>query len=131
MKAILNAASRRELLDLLVEFEGQSRAGAKRLLAESREVDLLLALDKLRRAKLERNGQQTLPISHPASATTPKTPPKQPAQPSQGDSKAKKVPYTLLLPPSQLDALKALAEASDLAVSHHIRQAIKQYLIRR
>ncbi|MDF1653144.1 ribbon-helix-helix domain-containing protein, partial [Pseudomonas aeruginosa] len=41
---------------------------------------------------------------------------------------AKKVPYTLLMPPDQLEALRNLAEKDDTSVSHHIRQAVRAYL---
>jgi len=42
----------------------------------------------------------------------------------------KKVPYSLLLPPSMLDALRSLSERDGSSVSHHIRAAIKSYLSR-
>jgi len=127
MKSILSASDRRELLDLFVELEGQSRAGAKRLLSDSQEQSLQDALHRLRRVKLERNGQTALPL--PVGDA--KTPAKTPAKASGSDSKAKKVPYTFLIPPSQLEALNALSEQSDLPVSHHIRQAIRAYLTHR
>jgi len=127
MKSILSASDRRELLDLFVELEGQSRAGAKRLLADSQEQSLQDALHRLRRVKLERNGQASLSL--PAGDL--KTPAKTPAKAVSGDSKAKKVPYTFLIAPAQLEALNALSEQTDLAVSHHIRQAIRAYLTHR
>ncbi len=44
--------------------------------------------------------------------------------------KPNKVPYSLLLPPAMLDALKGLSERDGSPVSHHIRMAIKSYLSR-
>lgn len=127
MKSILSASDRRELIDLFIEFEGQSKAGAKRLLADSQEQSLQDALHRLRRAKLQRNGQAALPLSPALAKTTAKTP----AKAVSGDSKAKKVPYTFLIAPAQLEVLNALSEQTDLPVSHHIRQAIRAYLMHR
>jgi len=127
MKNILSAADRRELIDLFVELEGQSKAGAKRLLSDSREQSLQDALHRLRRVKLERNGQVSLPLA----ASVRQSPSKTPVAAVSGGSKAKKVPYTFLIAPDQLEALNALSERSDLPVSHHIRQAIRAYLTHR
>lgn len=131
MKTILSASDRRELLGLFVELEGQSRAGAKRLLADSQEQSLQDALHRLRRVKLERNGQASLSLPSGAAETPVNPPAKTPVSASGGDSKAKKVPYTFLIPPAQLEALNALSEHTDLPVSHHIRQAIRAYLTHR
>jgi len=127
MKNILSAADRRELIDLFIEFEGQSKAGAKRLLADSQEQSLQDALHRLRRAKLERNGQVSLPLPVGAASSPSKTP----AKAVSVDSKAKKVPYTFLIAPDQLEALNALSVQTDSPVSHHIRQAVRSYLTRR
>jgi len=79
-------------------------------------------LVELRRVFLEARGQRTLVLDAPASAGhgTPLTEP----------TKAKKVPYSLLLPPSMLEGLKALSERDGAPVSHHIRVAIRAYLTR-
>lgn len=42
--------------------------------------------------------------------------------------KPKKVPYTLLLTPSDLESLKAISETDGETVSSHIRAAIRSYL---
>lgn len=42
--------------------------------------------------------------------------------------KAKKVPYTVLLPPSMLEELKSRSELDGAPVSHHIRLAVRAYL---
>lgn len=117
MHSALSSSDRREVIQLLIEFEGLSRAAARRAVNEATSSSLSDTLFRLRRLKLERNGQQSmkLPLSSPVAPPKPK-------------SRAKKVPYTLLLPPEQLDALRAISDADDSSVSHHIRQAIRIYL---
>lgn len=116
MSNSISASDRREFIQLLVELEGLSKAAAKRVASEARPADLPDALARLRRAKLEANGQQSMELSSPRipAATTSKS--------------AKKIPYTFLLPPDQLEALQHRAESDDSSVSHHIRQAIRLYL---
>lgn len=123
MSSILSASDRRELIDLLVEFEGLSRAAAKRLAGDAKPYDLVQSLARLRQAKLERQGQARLPL-HPKPAPRQEAP----VARSNADPRAKKVPYSLLLPPEQLDALRVISERDDSSVSHHIRQAIRAYL---
>lgn len=113
----LSASDRRELISLLIEFEGLSRSGARRAVNEASYPSLSDSLSRLRRLKLEKHGQQLIDL--------PSTPPLSPPEPLP---KSKKVPYTLLLPPEQLEALKMRSEADDSSVSHHIRQAIRLYL---
>ena len=45
--------------------------------------------------------------------------------------KAKKVPYTVFLPPSMLEELKRCSEQDGAPVSHHLRLAIRAYLNKR
>jgi len=120
MKRSPSPSDLRELIDLLVEFEGLSRAGAKRAVNESSSESIASSLTVLRRKKLESNGQQQINLGSVAPVVAP-----------EPRSKSKKVPYTLLLPPEQLAALKAVSEADDSSVSHHIRQAIRAYLRKR
>lgn len=42
--------------------------------------------------------------------------------------KAKKVLFSLLLPPAELDALRILSDETGETVSSHVRQAIRNYL---
>lgn len=108
---VLNGDDRRELFSLLCLLEGHSKSGAKAVfegLAPEGRVALLV---HLRRKKIELEGQQKLPL---AGASPP--------------AKAKKVPYTVLLQPEQLEALKAISDRDGAPVSHHIRQAIRLYL---
>lgn len=120
MKRAASSSDRRELIDLLVQFEGLSRSGAKLAVNESTPDSIASSLTVLRRKKIEALGQQSidLGLSPPVASPEPR-------------SKSKKVPYTLLLPPEQLAALRALSEADDSSVSHHIRQAIRVYLRKR
>lgn len=49
---------------------------------------------------------------------------------SEKSAKQKKVPYTLLMAPSELERLKDLSSQDGETVSFHIRQAVRQYLNR-
>lgn len=112
----------RELMALLVEFDGCSKASAKANVSSLTNDSLSLMLNVYRRKKLERDGQ--MGFSYPDPPELPETPPEAP-------QRAKKTPYTLLLPPEQLAALRALSEDDGASVSHHIRQAIRLYLRKR
>jgi len=116
----MNADSK-ELLHLLQVIRRHSKKDAlaiMRGLAPEGQRSLLI---ELRRISLESQGQRALPL---ASAQPPVTP----VQKAPG--KAKKVPYSLLLPPAMLEDLRLLSERDGAPVSHHIRLAIKAYLAR-
>lgn len=117
----MNSRDRRELVELLRKHEGLSKQAALRAVSESAPDSLEAALAKLRIVELESSGQLPLPVPAPSVAAAEAVSP--PARP-------KKVPYTLLLPPAMLEALKALSDVDGAPVSHHIRQAIKGYLKR-
>lgn len=117
----LNADDRRELLQLLQEQHG-SKSAAQAVfhgLAPEGQISLLV---QLRRQRLEAAGQRPLPLVKPTSA------------PSAGGAvavkkpKSAKIPYSLLLPQDDLDALRALADEQDVTVSHLIRRAIAHAL---
>lgn len=112
----------RELLQLLVEVDGHSKQAAKQVLNGLAPEGRLAELHQLRRIKRERLGQASLPLvtGEEGGAAS--------VSASKGPTRAKKVPYTLLLPPEQLEGLRSLAERDDTSVSHHIRQAIRGYL---
>ena len=110
----------KELLDLLQKVRRHSKRDAMAImrgLAPEGQRSLLL---ELRRIYLEARGQRTLPLfpSVPSEAS----------KPSRATHKAKMVPYSLLLPPVMLEALKGMSELDGASVSHHIRVAIKAYL---
>lgn len=110
----------KELLHLLQTVRRHSKKDAMALmrgLAPEGQRSLLI---ELRRVLLESRGQKTLPLA-PAQPSIPLS-----AQQTPG--KAKKVPYSLLLPPAMLESLKELSERDGAPVSHHIRLAIKAYL---
>lgn len=73
-------------------------------------------------AKLRADGQQALPLDPPRKGV--RKAPESPATPR----KEVKKPYTLLLPPSMLEALTERSNADGASVSHHIRAAIAAYL---
>lgn len=115
----MNQASK-ELLKLLMEVRRHNKKDAlaiMRGLAPEGQNSLLI---ELRRHALEGNGQRVLPIGPAASP-----------RPIFDEPRAKKVPYTVLLPPAMIESLKELSEIDGEPVSHHIRAAIKAYLGRR
>ncbi|UJB96719.1 ribbon-helix-helix protein, CopG family [Pseudomonas aeruginosa] len=113
----ITADQTRELLQLLVEVDGQSKAAAKQVFNGITPDGRLALLHDLRRRKL---------LAKPAPAQQLVKGEEEGEKVRAG--KAKKVPYTLLMPPDQLEALRNLAEKDDTSVSHHIRQAVRAYL---
>jgi hypothetical protein len=112
----MNSADRKELMGYLRGREGMSKAAA---LAELRTC----TPESLQRS-LEGHRRKSILEAQSAASESKKKPSGAPSS----TAKAKKVPYTLLLPPEQLEALRALSERDDSSVSHHIRQAIRTYL---
>lgn len=115
---LLQEVRRHTKKDALVVMKGLTPEGQNSLLAE------------LRMRVLEASGQSRLPLG---SRETFREAPAAPAASvaSVASVKAKKVPYTVLLPPAMLEDLKDLSEVDGDPVSHHIRTAIKAYLSRR
>lgn len=116
----LNADDRRELLQLLQEQHG-SKSAAQALfhaLAPEGQISLLA---QLRRQRLEAAGQRPLPLDKPSEASSGRSVPVR-------KPKSAKIPYSLLLPQDDLDALRALADQQDVTVSHLIRRAIAHAL---
>jgi len=74
------------------------------------------------RVSLLKRGQQALPLDQPRKGV--RKAPESPAKPH----KEVKRPYTLLMPPSMLEALTERSNADGASVSHHIRAAIAAYL---
>lgn len=74
-------------------------------------------------AKLRADGQQALPLVDQAAKGLSKAP----ERPVKAVRELKK-PYTLLLPPSMLEALAERASEDGESVSHHIRAAVSAYL---
>lgn len=111
----------KELLKLLQEVRKHSKKDALSIMRGLTPDGQHSLLVELRRAALEFAGQTQLPLGVRSV----------PAEPLPVSSRAKKVPYTVLLPPSMLDALKHLSETDGDPVSHHIRTAIKAYLSRK
>lgn len=110
----------KELLDLLQKVRRHSKKDAMAImrgLAPEGQRSLLI---ELRRVLLEARGQRTLPLAAFAPLGS--------GMPQEALVRAKKVPYSLLLPPAMLESLKALSERDGSPVSHHIRVAIKSYL---
>ena len=114
----MKADDRRELLGYIQRFDGLSKAAALSELKNCTEASLVKNLEgyRLRIAK-EKFAQQM-------AIKTPVTPLEAPLK----AERPKKVPYTLLMLPEQLEGLKALSDQDGASVSHHIRQAVRQYL---
>lgn len=119
----MNQAAK-ELLKLLQEVRGQTKKDALAIMRGLTPEGQNSLLAELRMRALEASGQSLLPLG---SRETFREAPAAPA----ASLKAKKVPYTVLLPPAMLEDLKDLSEVDGDPVSHHIRTAIKAYLSRR
>lgn len=99
-----------ELLDLLQVVRRHSKKDAlaiMRGLTPDGQVSLLDAL------RIERKGQQRLPMAMPDPTPAPRP---------------KKVAYSLLLPPEMLEAVKAAADRDGSSASQFIRTAIAKQL---
>lgn len=114
----MKAIYRDELLGYMQQFEGLSKEAALFELKNCTEASLFKSLQgyRLQIAK-EKSVQQQ---AAKASVTSLGAPLKA--------ERPKKVPYTLLMLPEQLEGLKALSDQDGASVSHHIRQAVRQYL---
>lgn len=98
----------REFVAAFKAYQGCTEADAiKALKSTSKEGQQAV----LAQIKLEARGQQRLPISDPMPAP-----------------RAKKVSYSLLLPPDMLDAVKAAADRDGSSASQFIRTAIAKQL---
>lgn len=111
-----------ELLELLQRVRKYSRGEALAIMKGLTGDGQRSMLIELRRMVLEARGQRSLPIVDER--------PSLPVMPLEAPVRPKKVPYSLLLPPTMLEALKALSDKDGSPVSHHIRLAIKAYLAR-
>lgn len=116
----MNQAAK-ELLKLLQDVRGQTKKDALAIMRGLTPEGQNSLLAELRMRVLEASGQSRLPLG--SRETFREVP--------AASVKAKKVPYTVLLPPAMLEDLKDLSEVDGDPVSHHIRTAIKAYLSRR
>lgn len=123
---------RKLCLEYLVWNYGVSMTEAKLQYAAAPRQERLklfdVATDWHRRGRLPK-GLETIhpPLQPPVTTSAPS----RVEPPSKAPSKAgrqKKVMYSILLPPTDLDALRGLSERSDETVAHHVRTAIKRYL---
>lgn len=102
---------------------GSTEAVARNVVKQlDRGMQAAVLADWKVQAKLRADGQQALPLDPPQKGV--RKAPESPAKPR----KEIKKPYTLLLPPSMLEALTERSNADGDSVSHHIRAAIAAYL---
>lgn len=111
----------KELFKLLMDVNHLSKKDALTVINGLTGEGQVALTNDLRRKKIENEGQGNLQLRAPQKSVEPV---------SMAPVKAKKVPYTVLLPPSMVDRLKAVSEEDGAPVSHHIRLAIKAYLSR-
>jgi predicted DNA binding CopG/RHH family protein len=102
------------LVDLMVEVHSLSRRAAIAVLKNYTPAGRVYLMEQLRKMKLEKEGQQRLDVG---GFVYPELP-----------AKAKKVPYTLLLPPAMLEAIKDAVALNGLPMSQFIRNAIEKEL---
>lgn len=101
-----------ELLDLLQVVRRHSKKDALAIMRGLTPEGQVSLLDALR---IERKGQQRLPMAMPDPTPAPRP---------------KKVAYSLLLPPEMLEAVKAAADRDGSSASQFIRTAIAKQLWR-
>lgn len=99
-----------ELLDLLQVVRRHSKKDALGIMRGLTPEGQVALLDALR---IERKGQQRLPMAMPDPTPAPRP---------------KKVAYSLLLPPEMLEAVKAAADRDGSSASQFIRTAISKQL---
>lgn len=99
-----------ELLDLLQVVRRHSKKDALGIMRGLTPEGQVALLDALR---LERKGQQRLPMAMPDPTPAPR---------------AKKIACSLLLPPEMLEAVKAAADRDGSSASQFIRTAIVKQL---
>lgn len=99
-----------ELLDLLQVVRRHSKKDALAIMRGLTPEGQVSLLDALR---IERKGQQRLPMAMPDPTPVPRP---------------KKVAYSLLLPPEMLEAVKAAADRDGSSASQFIRTAIAKQL---
>lgn len=128
-----SANDRREMLRLLCEVKSYSKAKAKAtfdLLSPVERVELLRGLREAK-SRMDEAPAPFVSIARPVTEERPQEADQAPSATELkpvGRTRSKKVPYTLLMQPEQLEALKACSEADGETVSHHIRQAVREYL---
>lgn len=104
----------KELYNLLIEVNKLSKKQALTVISGLTGEGLQALANDLRRKKVHLQG-----LKSPAVV------------PLEAPVKAKKVPYTVLLPPKMVEGLKSLSDVDGAPVSHHIRMAILAYLDKR
>jgi len=148
----MNSDDRRLCLDFLVKVAGRSKGDAKRyfgtlgpekidrLLRHSTEWKLLgsparesgwVSLDSGYGAVdgVSKPIHQDKPLGALAAADEPEDVSSLPlSEKTARPARQKKTMFSILLPPSDLEALRALSDATGETVAFHIRTAIKRYL---
>ena len=127
----MNTADRHLCFEFLMKVTNRSKEEAQQF---------MFTLPKSDRARLLRDAKEWKASGSPvrdtaASVLVPPasvSPPEAPETPSdashQPRKKPKKVLFSLLMPPSELEALRSLSDETGETVSFHIRQAIRLYL---
>lgn len=128
-----SADDRRELLRLISEINGYSKAQAKSFFDVLSPAERPVVLRGLRQQKADLDASPvSVSLGFFGSSSqvidVQADPAPLPVESPGKRSKPKKVPYTLLLQPEQLEALKSCSESDGETVSYHIRQAIRSYL---
>lgn len=136
----MNSKDRALCLRFLVEVTGRSNADAKRYVRHLGELHLSRLLENASDWKalgfpvrvidgswVMSDAVNPLPTSampQPSAVVAPVPV----SAPQVRSSKQKKVMYSILLPPSDLEALRALSDETGEAVAFHVRSAIRLYL---
>lgn len=130
----MKLADRQLCFDFLMKVTRRSKEEAQQFLFTLGKIERARLLDNAmewramgRPEREERQDVQEVADSHQVS-TSLADEDKAPAARSPARKKEKKVLFSLLLPPAELEALRALSDESGETVSFHVRQAIRSYL---
>lgn len=130
----MSDADRRLCLDYLV-FIGATRGQAKQnyaILTHEGRRSLLVEAKSWAdrgRAPISPCGTDLPPADNaPVSLLSPKSATKAAPAPLKPSARPKKVMFSILLPPADLEALRALSEQTGETMAYHVRSAIRRYL---
>lgn len=138
----MNSKDRSLCINFLLKVAHRSNADAKRLVRTLGPGESALLLEHAREWKASGypvkgvdgswhsvTPPEPLPAVNSVSEATPLEHVKNP--PPEGSpvaSKQKKVMYSILLPPSDLESMRAISDSTGEAVAFHVRSAIRRYI---
>jgi hypothetical protein len=130
----MNSRDTKELCSHLIQFRGLSKGQA---MAYIKSITDAVKTGLLKDFRARPSPNEFVSIEQlkksgaayfPPEVSSPKPIEHASTQDDEPPKKQKKIPYTLLMSPAELERLKDLAVQDGETVSFHIRQAVRQYL---